>query len=116
MRTMVLIGLFLFTQGAWADETGGMVCLGRNLAKPASEHTERLYLRVDGSPKISFSIPYRGPVVVADDLDPGREHHVTVYFDDSAVQSWKLDFERLQTDCLRVSAHHLSHCDEHQQG
>ncbi|MDH5178295.1 MAG: hypothetical protein OEZ39_09210 [Gammaproteobacteria bacterium] len=85
-----------------AVEPTGTVCLGSNLAKPYAETTHRLYLRIDKSEKIFFPVNYAGDRVVVKDLALDKKHRVYVYFDDEVVVSWKLDFNKLQTDTVVV--------------
>jgi hypothetical protein len=92
--------LLLASASANADDILGTVCFGRNLAKPASEHSDRLYLRIDESEKLYFNHKYDGPVVR--DLDPNVVHAVSVYFDDQLSESWRLDFNKLNTRCVLI--------------
>lgn len=83
-----------------AEDKSGSVCFGKNLAKPASEHTDRLYLRIDDSTKLYFNHPHRGPVLSGLDLDV--VHKVEVYFDDQLAQSWIMDFRKLNTKSVLI--------------
>lgn len=101
--SVVLLGLLAsLATTVSSNETKGTVCLGKNLALPDEEHSDRLYLRVDDSPRLYFVRPYRGPRVVARNLDVHKEHSVRVYFDHQEVQSWKLNFTILNTDSVLV--------------
>ncbi len=122
---LLLIALSLCAIGrtclAWAEDATGFVCLGRNLAKVSTERSERLYLRVDDSPKIYFADPYEGPRIVVRDFDVNTDHLVKVYFDDEVVQSWKFSFDRLKTRAVllwrsagawRMEAIEVGSCNE----
>lgn len=103
LMLVTLLGLFAsLATTASSNETKGTVCLGNNLALPSEEHSDRLYLRIDDSPRIYFVRPYRGPRVVARNLDVHKEHTVRVYFDHQQVQSWTLNFPKLNTDSVLV--------------
>ncbi len=89
--------LISFISVASSNEVNGTVCLGKNLAKPLDEHSERLYLTIDDSPRIYFVRPFAGPRIVAQNLNIKDDHTVKVYFDDKVVRSWKLNFSKLKT-------------------
>ncbi len=91
-----------FSDIALSNELKGTVCLGKNLAKVSSEHTERLYLKIGDSPKIYFIRPYSGKRVIAKNLDIRKEHAIKIFFDDQIVQSWKLNFLKLKTDSVLI--------------
>jgi hypothetical protein len=95
-----LLLLLLFSAALDASDKLGNVCFGKNLAKPASEHTDRLYLKIDESEKLYFNHKYDGPVVR--DLDPSITHTVKVYFDDHLVESWRFDFNKLSTSSVII--------------
>jgi hypothetical protein len=101
-RIALLCLLMSLTNIASSNEMNGTVCLGKNLALPYDEHTDRLYLKIDDSPRIYFVRPYIGPRVVAQNLDIHKDHMVKVYFDNQEVQSWKLNFSKLKTKKVLV--------------
>lgn len=90
--TLLLLGISMHAR---SGDGPGLVCLGSNLAKPADEHTKRLFLRIGDSEKIYFLASYDPPKVVASGLNPDAVHTVEVYFDGVRVQSWPLDFKAL---------------------
>jgi hypothetical protein len=92
IKHMLLLFLLFSTSAAASDELG-KVCFGKNLAKPHSEHTDRVYLRIDDSNKLYFNRPNDGPVLAS--LDINKNHMVKVYFDDQLVRSWPLNFSKL---------------------
>ena len=90
----------IFSTSVLADDKVGKVCFGKNLAKPISEHTDRLYLKIDDSHKLFFNRPIEGPVL--GNLELNKDHIVKVYFDEQIVQSWKLNFSKLQTHSVII--------------
>jgi hypothetical protein len=86
--------VLMLSISALASDNGGSVFFGKNLAKPASEHSDRLYLRIDDSEKLYFNRKCDGPVL--ENLDLNDDHIVKVYFDDEVGQSWTLNFSRLE--------------------
>ena len=102
LKVLLLIILVLFLDTAQSSELKGMICLGKNLAKPLSEHSERLYLKVNDSPNIYFVRPYSEPKIIALNLDIQKDHIVKVYFDNKVVQSWKLNFLKLKTNSVLI--------------
>jgi hypothetical protein len=90
------------TYVALANEQTGTVCLGKNLAKPISEHTSRLFLKIDNSPKLYFKKPYIEPATVLRNLDLKKKHKVNVYFDNKVVESWTLNFSKLKTKSVLI--------------
>lgn len=102
LRILTLIFLVIFADIALASELKGTVCLGENLAKPASEHSERLYLKIGNLPNIHFVRPYRGPKIVARNLDIRESHIVKVYFGNKVVKSWALNFSKLKTNSVLI--------------
>ena len=101
-RLLFLIILALFSNIALSSELKGTVCLGINLAKPASEHSERLYLKINNSPNIYFVEPYSEPRIIAQNLDIQKDHTVKVYFDNKVVQSWKLNFSKQKANSVLI--------------
>lgn len=101
-RILLLIILVTSTKIALSNEQKGTVCLGENLAKPAIEHSDRLFLKIDNSPNIYFEYPYIGPGAVLINLDLNKDHKVYVYFDNQVVESWKLNFSKLETDSVLI--------------
>lgn len=102
LKITLLVILACLTNVAISNEQKGAVCLGENLAKSSSEHSERLYLKVGDSQSIYFVRPYTVPVIVAKNLDLNKDHIVYVYFDDAVVASWKLNFLNLKTQSVRI--------------
>ena len=101
-RVALIVVVLLVTRVSSADEAQGRVCLGKNLAKPLVEHSERLYLKINDSEKRFFDEPYDGPRIIADGLDIQRNHIIKVYFDNEIVQSWTLNFRSLDTNCVLI--------------
>ena len=99
MRKVVFIVLMLSIP-ALAGDLGGRVFFGKNLAKPASEHTDRLYIKIDDSDKLYFNGKHDGPVL--ENLDLNDDHIVKVYFDDEVGQSWTLNFSELGTQSVVI--------------
>jgi hypothetical protein len=87
---------------ALSSELKGTICLGKNLAKTASEHSDRLYLKVNNSLNIYFVVPYIEPKIIAQNLDVQRDHTVKVYFDNRVVQSWKLNFFKKKANSVLI--------------
>ena len=84
----------LSTSAKSAEQTG-IVCLGENLAIPLDEHTQRLYLKIDDSPKIYFLSSFNPPLIVVEGLDLKSSHNIYVFFEGKIAQSWKLNFRQL---------------------
>ncbi len=102
LRAALLVMLVSCINVTASAESQGTVCLGKNLAKTMSEHSDRLYLKIDDSQNIVFARPYDGPIVVVQGLDLSKEHMVYVYFDNQIVQSWRLNFSKLKTDSVLI--------------
>ncbi len=102
LRAALLLIFVSSINVASSTELQGTVCLGKNLAKTMSEHSDRLYLKIDDSQNIVFAHPYDGPIVVMQGLDLSKEHMVYVYFDDQIAQSWRLNFSKLKTDSVLI--------------
>jgi len=92
--------VLMLSISAVAGDNGGSVFFGKNLAKVASETTDRLYLRIDDSEKLYFNRKYDGPVL--ENLDLNEDHIVKVYFDDEVGQSWILNFSELETQSVVI--------------
>jgi hypothetical protein len=90
MTKKLLLLFLLLSSSAVANDRVGKVCFGKNLAKPLSEHTDRVYLKIDDSDKLYFNRPHNGPVLAG--LDINKNHTVKVYFDNQLVRSWPLNF------------------------
>lgn len=103
MLKIILLVIFAsLTNVAISNEQKGTVCLGKNLAKSSSEHSDRLFLKIDDSQGIYFSRPYNGPIKVVKNLDINKDYIVYVYFDNEVVQSWKLNFSGLKTESVLI--------------
>ncbi len=100
MKKYVILILILFSAPVSANDHIGKVYFGKNLAKVQSEHTDRLYLKIDNSEKLYFNHPHPGPVL--DSLDIKTDHAVKVYFDDQIGESWKLNFLELNTSSVII--------------
>jgi len=100
MKKYTLLLLILFSTSVSANDNIGKVCFGKNLAKPSSEHTDRLYLKIDDSEKLYFNRQHTSPVL--DNLDINTDHIVKVYFDDQVSISWKLNFSKLNTQSVII--------------
>lgn len=100
MIKLILLILFLCTMSAYADDKSGTICFGQNLAKPASEHTDRLYLKINDSEKLYFNHNYSGPA--ARGLDTNLRHTVRVFFDDQLSESWTIDFKKLKATSVLI--------------
>ncbi len=92
--------LSLISTPILANDETGRVCFGKNLAKVYSEHTDKLYLKIDDSKKLFFNRPHDGPVL--DNLDIDQDHMVKVYFEDRLASSWQLNFSRLNTKSVII--------------
>ena len=101
-RVLISVALMVAMKSPLAEEMGGIVCLGNNLAKVADEHSRRLHLQIDDSSNIYFKKPYNGPELVVKDLSINNNHTIKVYFDGNVVQSWKLNFAQLNTKSVVV--------------
>ena len=91
----IIFVLLIFSTSVLANDNVGKVCFGKNLAKTSSEHTDRLYLKINDSEKLYFNRPHKGPVL--ENLDLNKDHIVKVYFDDQIVISWILSYSTLKT-------------------
>ena len=100
MIKSILPIFILFSTSVLAESDFGKVCFGKNIAKPASEYSDRLYIKIDDSKKIFFNRDYNGPVI--SDLDLKSDHIVKVYFDDKIGMSWKLNFQKLNTKSVVI--------------
>jgi hypothetical protein len=100
MIKQIIIALLILSTPIWANDEGGKVYFGKNLAKPASEYTDRLYLKIDDSEKLYFNRKHKGPVL--ENLDLNKDHIVKVYFDDKIGRSWKLNFSKLKTKSVVI--------------
>jgi hypothetical protein len=96
MKKHMLLLFLVFSTSAFASDKSGTVCFGKNLAKPYSEHTDRVFLKIDDSEKLYFNRPNDGPVLV--ELDINKDHTVKVYFDNQLVRSWILNFAELDSN------------------
>jgi hypothetical protein len=97
---LFLILLLGFPAKVFAGNPTGSVCFGENLAKPFAEHSDRLYLKINNSPALYFNRPQTGPVL--NNLDLNALHKVVVYFDNKPVNSWTLDFKKLNTRSVLI--------------
>jgi hypothetical protein len=100
MIKKLIIALIVFSTPVLASDNGGKVYFGKNLAKPASEHTDRLYLQINDSEKLYFNRKYEGPVL--ENLNLTKDHIVKVYFDDKIGRSWILNFSKLKTESVVI--------------
>ncbi len=100
MKKFTILLLILLTTSVSANDNIGKVYFGKNLAKPFSEHTDRLYLKIDDSDKLFFNREYSGPVI--DKLNLNTDHIVKVYFDDQVARSWKLNFSKINTHSVII--------------
>jgi hypothetical protein len=100
MNKYMLLLWMLVADPVLASDVSGKVCFGKNLAKPLSEHTDRLYIRIDDSEKLFFNRPHTGPVL--NNLDLTTDHIAKVYFDDQLAQSWKFNFEKLNAQTVVI--------------
>ena len=101
-RALIIFAVLLPSQSLSAEEAGGIICLGNNLAKVADENSRRLHLQVDDSSNIYFTKPYNGPTLVEKGMSVTSDHTIKVFFDGDVVQSWTLNFERLNTNSVVV--------------
>ena len=101
-RALIIIAIMVSTQSSLAEEAGGIICLGNNLAKVADENSRRLHLQIDDSSNIYFKKPYNDPELAAKDLSITADHTIKVFFDGNVVQSWTLNFARLNTNSVVV--------------
>lgn len=102
LKRALFIVLLSFPAVSFSEVPAGTVCLGKNLAVPLSEHSDRLFLRVGSSEEIYFKRPYNGPRIVATGLDITADHQVTVFFDGKPAQSWKLSFQEMKTASVLI--------------
>ena len=100
MIKQIIIALFILSTPILANENGGKVYFGKNLAKPASEYTDRLYLKIDDSKKLYFNRKREGPVL--ENLDMNKDYIIKVYFDDKIGSSWILNFSKLKTKSVVI--------------
>jgi hypothetical protein len=101
-RALLVLFVLTLTSVSSADDALGTVCLGKNLAKPLVEHSDRLYLRIDDSEKRFFDESSDLPRIISDGLDIRADHIVRVYFDDRVVESWRLNFSLLRTNSVLI--------------
>ena len=99
MKHLIFV-LLIFSTSVSANDNVGKVCFGNNLAKPSSEHTDRLYLKINDSEKLYFNRLHKGPVL--ENLDLNIDHIVKVYFDDQIVISWILSYSKLKTQSVII--------------
>ena len=92
--------LLIFSTSVIANDNVGKVFFGENLAIPLSEHTDRLYIKINDSEKLYFNRKHEGPVL--ENLDLSKDHMVKVYFDDKIAQSWILNFSKLKTQSVII--------------
>jgi hypothetical protein len=90
----------MFSTSSLANDYSGEVFFGKNLAKPASEHTDRLYLRIDDSKIQYFNRKHEGPVF--ENLDLEKDYIVKVYFDDELCCSWIMNFSKMKTKSVII--------------
>lgn len=90
------------THNVFSSEQMGTVCLGKNLSKVSSEHSDRLYIKIGDSSRIYFLRPYSGPGIVLKNLDIKKDFSVSIFFDDEVTQSWKLNFSKLKTESVLI--------------
>jgi hypothetical protein len=100
MKHILLLLCVLSSTAVAANSQTGTVCFGNNLAIPASEHTDRLYLKIDDSEKLYFNRPQNGPVLA--NLDINKMHMVKVYFDDQLGKSWTFNYSKLNTQSVII--------------
>lgn len=98
MKQILLI--LLFSTSVFANDNVGKVFFGKNLAKPYSEHTDRIYLKIDDSKKLYFNRKQEGPVL--ENLSLNKDYIVKIYFDDKIVQSWILNFSKLKSKSVVI--------------
>ncbi len=100
MKKFIIFLFIVFSASVSANDNIGTVYFGENLAKTLSEHTDRLYLKIDASENLYFNRQHSGPV--ANNLDINTDHMVKVYFDDQICHSWKLNFSKLNTHSVII--------------
>ena len=100
MLKYIIFALLIFSTSVLANDNVGKVYFGKNLAKPSSEHTDRLYLKINDSEKLYFNRPHKRPV--SENLDLNKDHIVKVYFDDQIVISWILNYSKLKTQSVII--------------
>ncbi|WP_027362399.1 hypothetical protein [Desulfospira joergensenii] len=100
MKKYIIFIAILFSASVWANDNVGKVYFGENLAKTLSEHTDRLYLKIDDSENLYFNRQHSGPVI--GNLNIHTDHMVKVYFDDQICESWKLNFSKLKTQAVII--------------
>ena len=100
MIKKIILVLLIFSANAAASGDMGKVFFGKNLAKVSTEHTDRLYLKINDSEKLYFNRKHEGPVL--EGLDLNKDYVVKVYFDDRIVQSWVLNFSKLKVQNLVI--------------
>jgi hypothetical protein len=98
--TIAFLLILFISSTVRANDFSGKICFGHNLAKPYIEHTDSLYLRIDGSQKLYFNKVREGPVL--DDLDLDMDHVVSVYVDGELGVSWRLNFRQLKTGTVLI--------------
>lgn len=102
IKTLLLATLIYLPNVSMANELHGTVCLGKNLSIIASDHSNRLYLNIDGLAKFHFDKPFEAPKIVEENLDVNKEHTVYVYYDNEVVDSWPLNFSKLKTSSVLI--------------
>ena len=100
MIKQIILALLILSAPVLAAENGGKVFFGKNLAKPASEHTDRLYLKINDSKILYFNRKHKGPVL--ENLNLNKDHIVKVYFDDEIGGSWILNFSKLKSTSVII--------------
>ena len=96
-----ILGLLLLSlSSVVAAGNTGTVCFGKNYAKPYSEHTERVYIRINNSKKLYFNTLHSGAVLRG--LDTNIDHIVSVYFDEKLSESWTLNFLARNTQSVVI--------------
>jgi hypothetical protein len=100
MIKRIILVLLIFSTSAMANDNVGKIFFGKNLAKPSSEHTDRLYLKINNSEKLYFNRKHEGPIL--EKLDLNKDQIVRVYFDDKIAQSWILNFSKLKTQSVII--------------
>lgn len=98
----LLLLLFIGLSQANASEAKGVICLGENLAIDLSEHTSRLHMQIDDSDIFYFSNPYKGPRLVATELNINKLHYFLIYFDKKLVSSLLVDFSKTQSNAVLI--------------
>jgi hypothetical protein len=100
MKKFAVLLFIVFSVSVSANDNIGNVYFGENHAKIFSEHTDRLYLKIDDSANLYFNRHHSGPVI--NRLDINTDHMVKVYFDDQICHSWKLNFSKLNTHSVII--------------